>query len=71
MSAAQTAGWPLSDDLSAALSADNRREDAGMHADERSTCWAHQCWAEDCADHPMHTDPHSWILQHASRLVTS
>ncbi|GAA2841039.1 hypothetical protein RMN57_17205 [Kitasatospora sp. CM 4170] len=32
-------------------------DDAGMHADDRRTCWTHQCWAEDCADDPMHTRP--------------
>jgi hypothetical protein len=37
--------------LAAALAA----EDRGMHADDRATCHTHRCWAEDCADHPMHT----------------
>ncbi|MER7773195.1 hypothetical protein [Kitasatospora sp. NPDC096140] len=43
--------------LAAAIEEDDRREDAGMHPDDRRTCWTHQCWAEDCADRRMHTDP--------------
>ncbi|HEY9370397.1 hypothetical protein [Streptomyces sp.] len=58
--AAQTTSYPISDDLSAALA-----------RNDRETCWAHQSWAEDCADHLMHTDPRRWMLQQASRLVTS
>ncbi|MFI9331973.1 hypothetical protein ACIGZJ_31080 [Kitasatospora sp. NPDC052868] len=38
--------------LTAALVRDDRREDAGMHADDRSTCHTHQSWAPDCA--PRH-----------------
>ena len=68
--AAQTTSYPISDDLSAALARDSRAEAAGIQA-ERETCWAHQSWAEDCADHLMHTDPRRWMLQQASRLVTS
>lgn len=34
--------------LAAALDLDDRREDAGMHADDRSTCHTHQSWAPDC-----------------------
>ncbi|TBO57035.1 hypothetical protein EYS09_24830 [Streptomyces kasugaensis] len=36
--------------LAAALARDDRLEDAGMHADDRQTCWTHQSWAEDCED---------------------
>ncbi|MFJ5679516.1 hypothetical protein [Streptomyces sp. NPDC093097] len=36
--------------LAAALTRDDRLEDAGMHADDRSTCHTHQSWAEDCED---------------------
>ncbi|MGW8679617.1 hypothetical protein ACWGNN_00860 [Streptomyces sp. NPDC055817] len=71
MAAAQTANWPLSDDLSNALAADNRAEEAGMHPDERKTCWTHQCWADDCADHPMHTDPHGSVIRQALRAAAS
>lgn len=43
--------------LAAAIERDNQREDAGMHGDDRQTCWTHQSWAKDCADDPMHTNP--------------
>lgn len=52
---------PISDDLYAAMLHDNEREAAGMHADVRRTCWPHQCWAEQCADHVLHTNPDSVI----------
>ncbi|MEU7158859.1 hypothetical protein [Streptomyces chrestomyceticus] len=35
--------------LTAAIERDDRREDAGMHADDRATCHTHQAWADDCA----------------------
>lgn len=34
--------------LAAAITRDNQREDAGMHADDRVTCYSHQSWAADC-----------------------
>lgn len=34
--------------LAAAIECDNAREDAGMHADDRTTCYTHQSWAADC-----------------------
>ena len=43
--------------LAAAIERDDQREDAGMHGDDRETCWTHQCWAEDCEDSPVHTSP--------------
>jgi hypothetical protein len=46
----------VSGDLAAALVRDDRLEDAGMHADDRVTCCAHQAWAQDCAGrHPRLT----------------
>ncbi|MEV7720823.1 MULTISPECIES: hypothetical protein [unclassified Streptomyces] len=36
--------------LAAAIQRDNELEDAGMHSDDRRTCWTHQSWAEDCED---------------------
>lgn len=48
--------------LTEALAADDAAEDRGMHADDRTTCYAHQCWAEDCADKPMHTNPHTYAM---------
>ncbi|MFF4185769.1 hypothetical protein ACFYZ9_21500 [Streptomyces sp. NPDC001691] len=36
--------------LAAAIQRDNELEDAGMHGDDRKTCWTHQSWAEDCDD---------------------
>ncbi|MER7331754.1 MULTISPECIES: hypothetical protein [unclassified Micromonospora] len=52
----------MSDDLADALAADDAAEDAGMHPDDRLTCHTHQCWLEDCADHPMHTRPATYAL---------
>ncbi|WP_331726504.1 hypothetical protein [Streptomyces sp. NBC_00280] len=40
----------MSRDLAAVLVRDDRLEDAGLHADDRVTCYAHQTWAQDCAD---------------------
>lgn len=36
--------------LAAAIDRDNQREDAGMHGDDRDTCYRHQTWATDCED---------------------
>lgn len=36
--------------LAAAIQRDNEREDAGMPADDRVTCWDHQSWAADCEE---------------------
>ncbi|MYZ34895.1 hypothetical protein GT002_07205 [Streptomyces sp. SID4917] len=36
--------------LAVAIGRDDQLEEAGMHADDRVTCWAHQTWAADCAD---------------------
>lgn len=41
-------GPSVSNKLHAAIERDNEREAAGMHGDDRQTCWAHQSWAEDC-----------------------
>ncbi|MFE4399098.1 MULTISPECIES: hypothetical protein [Streptomycetaceae] len=38
----------ISKKLAAALARDNDKEDAGMHADDRETCFTHQAWAGDC-----------------------
>lgn len=43
-------GPDLSKKLYNAIERDNQREDAGMHSDDRQTCWSHQSWAEDCDD---------------------
>lgn len=40
----------MSKKLDAAIERDNQREDAGMHADDRQTCYTHQSWAADCED---------------------
>ncbi|MFI1585629.1 hypothetical protein [Embleya sp. NPDC020630] len=59
---------PLTPDLAAAIERDNRLEDAGMHGDDRATCWTHQSWADDCADDPIHTHPsaHHRLRPHPS-----
>ncbi|MEU5421106.1 hypothetical protein [Streptomyces sp. NPDC020667] len=36
--------------LAAAIARDDRLEDAGMHADDRQTCYRHRSWADECAD---------------------
>ncbi|MEE1812608.1 hypothetical protein [Streptomyces sp. BE133] len=43
-------GPDLSQKLYNAIERDNQREEAGMHADDRTTCWPHQSWADDCED---------------------
>lgn len=43
-------GPDLSQKLYDAIKRDNEREEAGMHADDRTTCWSHQSLAEDCED---------------------
>ena len=48
--------------LAAALLRDDAREAAGMHPDDRQTCHTHQCWATECAEHPMHVNPTRWVL---------
>ncbi|GAA3032446.1 hypothetical protein FHS39_002561 [Streptomyces olivoverticillatus] len=53
--------------LAAAIERDNRREDAGMHADDRSTCWTHQSWAEDCED--RHVRPTAGSLLAEAREI--
>lgn len=40
----------MSKKLRDAIERDNQLEEQGMHADDRKTCWTHQCWAEDCED---------------------
>lgn len=40
----------MSKRLAAALARDDKREAAGMHPDERATCYTHQTWAENCQD---------------------
>ncbi|MFB6517813.1 hypothetical protein [Streptomyces sp. NPDC056401] len=52
--------------LAAAIQRDNDLEDAGMHGDDRQTCWTHQSWAEDCQDQPLHTNP---SVSHYTRPV--
>jgi hypothetical protein len=43
-------GPELSQKLYDAIQRDNQKEDAGMHGDDRQTCWTHQSWADDCDD---------------------
>ncbi|MFJ2709064.1 hypothetical protein ACIO3R_38570 [Streptomyces sp. NPDC087428] len=43
-------GPNLSQKLYDAIQRDNEREEAGMHADDRVTCWTHQSWSADCND---------------------
>ncbi|MGW1814117.1 hypothetical protein ACWCQM_11225 [Streptomyces sp. NPDC002125] len=43
-------GPDLSQELYTAIERDNKREEGGMHADDRTTCWRHQSWADGCKD---------------------
>ncbi|GAA3087558.1 hypothetical protein GCM10020000_87990 [Streptomyces olivoverticillatus] len=36
--------------LAAAIERDDRLEEAGMHPDDRVTCWTHRAWVADCED---------------------
>lgn len=36
--------------LARTIAREDALEDAGMHADERITCYTHQAWAVECAD---------------------
>ncbi|MEU7978311.1 hypothetical protein AB0B63_07235 [Micromonospora sp. NPDC049081] len=48
--------------LAAALAADDKAEDQGMHGDDRRTCHTHQTWVDNCKDSPLHRDPHLYAL---------
>lgn len=55
--------------LAAALTADDAAEDAGMHADGRTTCHTHQSWFADCVTNPdgVHANPvtdFNWCRSH-------
>jgi len=41
---------PVDAELAAAIERDNEQADAGLHGDDRATCWAHTAWAKDCED---------------------
>ncbi|MER0477071.1 hypothetical protein ABR737_01630 [Streptomyces sp. Edi2] len=43
----------MSKELAAAIERDDLLEGAGMHPDDRKTCWTHQTWAADCEDRHM------------------
>lgn len=53
--------------LAAALERDNQLEDAGMHGDDRKTCYAHQGWADDC-DGQHRTPTAGALLAEANEL---
>ncbi|RPK47869.1 hypothetical protein EES37_09695 [Streptomyces sp. ADI91-18] len=50
-------GFEMTKKLAAAIQRDNELEDAGMHSDDRKTCWSHRSWAVDCENDPFHTQP--------------
>ncbi|MBB4920964.1 hypothetical protein FHS44_008117 [Streptosporangium saharense] len=41
-------------DLAKALRRDDLAEEAGMHPDDRLTCWTHQCWEDECTGRAPH-----------------
>ncbi|WP_019061455.1 hypothetical protein [Streptomyces prunicolor] len=40
----------MTSSLALAIAYEDALEEAGMHADERTTCYTHQTWAVECAD---------------------
>lgn len=48
---------PSTPELTAQLAADSKAEDAGMHPDDRLTCYTHQSWLADCVGDPSHSNP--------------
>ncbi|MFC9240897.1 hypothetical protein ACFTZK_31230 [Streptomyces decoyicus] len=54
----------ISKKLAAALKRDDEREDAGMHADDRVTCYSHQSWAEDCEGRHLKPTAGSLLAEH-------
>ncbi|MFJ3793851.1 hypothetical protein [Kitasatospora sp. NPDC090091] len=55
---------PLSKKLAAAIARENRAEDAGMHADDRTTCYPHQDWAENCEGRHVRPTAESLLAEH-------
>ncbi|MFJ9408923.1 hypothetical protein [Streptomyces sp. NPDC101393] len=54
----------LTKKLAAALKRDDEREEAGMHADDRVTCYSHQSWAEDCEGRHRKPSAGSLLAEH-------
>ncbi|MFD3416754.1 hypothetical protein [Streptomyces decoyicus] len=54
----------ISKKLAAALKRDDQLEDAGMHADDRVTCYTHQSWAEDCEGSHLKDTAGSLLAEH-------
>lgn len=40
----------MTNSLARVIAREDALEEAGMHADERTTCYTHQTWAIGCAD---------------------
>jgi hypothetical protein len=47
----------MTPELAAQLAADSAMENAGGDADDRLTCFTHQCWWGDCIVAPSHANP--------------
>lgn len=63
----------MTPELAAQLAADSAMEDAGGHADDRLTCFTHQCWWGDCIASPSHANPiteFNWCAEHFSPVQT-
>lgn len=45
----------MTNSLARGIAREDALEEAGMHADERTTCYTHQTWAVECAD--QHVPP--------------
>lgn len=64
---------PMTPELAAQLVADSAMENAGGDADDRLTCFTHQCWWGDCIASPMHANPitkFNWCTEHSSPVQT-
>lgn len=59
--------------LAEMLTAEDAAEDAGiLHADDRTTCFAHQAWATDCVGSRLHANAvtgHNWCRDHGGPVT--
>jgi len=64
---------PMTPELAAQLAADSEMENRGGHADDRLTCFTHQCWWGDCITSPTHANPitkFNWCDEHYTPVQT-
>lgn len=64
---------PMTPELAAQLAADSEMESCGGDADDRLTCFTHQCWWGDCITSPTHANPitkFNWCPDHFCPVQT-